>query len=203
VALWKKVLARISCFIESHNSLTNEEKMKISRSQRTIANLLLVQGVWFVCVFGGTTWAWVATTVYFCIYQWQIGRLQVEWPCWVSIWLIGLLVDFTISWLGFMQFGREQDPLWLFLPGWWVALWLSFATLFLHGLEWLRYRPWLAAICGCIAGPLTYYSGAMMAGVTLAITTEKFLLCMAVFWAIMTPLFGAICASYHKEKVSV
>ena len=86
------------------------------------------------------------------------------------------------------------------LPSWMAALWLAFVTLFLHGLQWLRDRPLLAAAAGAVLGPASYYAGAQLHGVKLGMTLTSFFLCYGFLWAIMMPLFGCIARSRSAHE---
>lgn len=168
---------------------------RLTTLQRNIINLVLMQVVWFACVLGGTLWGWAATLVYFAIYQRVIGALQKEWLCIIAIAATGFAVDCAMSYLQLMIFPEKNVLAFIPLPGWMAALWLAFATLFLHGLQWLRYRPWLAAAAGAIIGPATYYAGSLLHGVKLGMVLTSFFLWYGLLWGIMLPLFGSIARS--------
>lgn len=171
----------------------------LSSLQTNIINLVLVQGVWFACVLGGTWWGWAAALVFFAIYQLLVGALQKEWLCIIAIAATGFAVDCTISQLDLMIFPEKNTLTFIPLPGWMAALWLTFATLFLHGLQWLRHRPWLAAAAGAILGPATYYAGSLLHGVKLGMILTSFFLWYGLLWGIMVPLFGSIAQALARR----
>ena len=164
-------------------------------TQRTVANLLLTQLVWFACVLGGDAWA-VAALLHLLIYRQWLGS-DADWPLLGAVAAIGYGVDSSIAALGYMEYnahtfsGLLPAPL-LPAPLWLAALWLSFATLFRHGLQWLQGRLWFAAALGAIAGPLTYYAGIQLGAASAGSSMWVFLLLHAVLWAIMTPLFACL-----------
>ena len=163
----------------------------MTSTARAITNLVLAQAVWFACVLGGNAGS-VSLVLHLGIYQGCIGSLGRDWRILLPIAAIGYAVDSTLAALGFLHYpGPTLAPL-LPAPLWLAALWLSFATLFLHGLQWLQGRLWLAAGLGAVAGAGTYYVGAGLSGATLGITTQAFLLVHALLWAIMTPLFTCL-----------
>ena len=54
-------------------------------------------------------------------------------------------------------------------------------------LRWLRERYLVAALFGLIGGPMSYYAGAKLGGLTF-INMQAALLALAVGWALITPL---------------
>jgi hypothetical protein len=176
-----------------------QQHQGLSQAGKNILNLLLVQAVWFACVMGGTLWGWAAALVFFGLYQRMVGNLQKDWLCIMVIATTGFGVDCTISSLELMIFPENNLLPFLPLPGWMAALWLTFATLFLHGLQWLRHRPLLAAAAGAFLGPASYYAGAQLHGVKLGMILQSFWLCYGLLWAIMMPLFGGIARSLARE----
>lgn len=180
---------------------------RFTPNQKNIINILLMQAVWFACVVGGNLWGWAATLIFFGIYQAIIGSLRKEWLCILAIAFIGLVVDSTLSKLQLMIYPDKSTMNWMpvsitsfisnfmHLPGWMAALWLAFATLFLHGFQWLHHRPLLAAAAGAVLGPANYYAGAQLHGVKLGMILTSFFLCYGILWAIMMPLFINIASN--------
>ena len=179
----------------------------LTPSHKNIINILLMQAVWFACVLGGNLWGWAAALIFFGIYQKMIGSLRKEWLCILIIASIGFGVDCVMSSLQLMIYPDKSQINWLPafvsssipLPGWMAALWLAFATLFLHGFQWLRHRPLLAAVAGAVLGPINYYAGSQLHGVKLGMTLTSFFLCYGILWAIMMPLFNSIARSFTHE----
>ena len=181
---------------------------RFTSNQKNIINILLMQIVWFACVVGGNLWGWAATLIFFAIYQKIIGSLRKEWFCILAIAVTGFGVDCTISNLQLMIYPDTNTMAWIPsfisslipLPGWMAALWLAFATLFLHGFQWLRHRPLLAAAAGAVLGPASYYAGSQLHGVKLGMILSSFILCYGILWAIMMPLFISIASSSIERK---
>lgn len=174
--------------------------MALSAPQRDIISVLLMQAVWFTCVLGGTLWGWASLLVFLGCYLWLFGLSSRDALCIGSIAIIGFAVDCAISFMELMIYPDKNVFSFIPLPGWMAALWIAFATLFQHGLQWLRHRPLLAAAIGSIAGPLTYYAGSLLQGVQLGMMPGSFFLCYGVLWSVMTPLFGSIAAATELKK---
>ncbi|MBK8103652.1 MAG: DUF2878 domain-containing protein [Cellvibrionales bacterium] len=159
--------------------------------RRNIINIFATQVVWFVCVLVGDPGS-IVLLLHLLVYQLWIGPLQKQWPCIALIAAIGFAVDSTISWLGYLVYPAHLLSDWHIAPLWMAALWCSFATLFLYGLQWLQHRLLLAAALGAIVGAGTYYVGAGLSGARSGINIPEFLVCHAALWAIMTPLFALL-----------
>lgn len=162
----------------------------LDATQRTVANLLLTQAVWFACVLGGDAGS-VAAVLHLLAYRRWIGD-DSDWPLLCTVAAIGYGVDSALAALGFMHYAPHTLTGLLPAPLWLAALWLSFATLFRHGLHWLQHRPWLAAALGAVAGPMTYYAGSELGAATAGTSITVFLVLHALLWAIMTPLFACL-----------
>nr|WP_282103650.1 DUF2878 domain-containing protein [Halomonas getboli] len=131
-----------------------------------MANLAGFQLGWLACVLGGSLVGLVvAGGVIAAHLRWQAR--PGEWRWLAGFAALGLVVDGGLALAGGFRFPPETFllgplPLWLWL------LWPLFATLLQHSLAWLWRHPWLAAAGGATSGPLSYYAGAALSGVTLA-----------------------------------
>ena len=72
-----------------------------------------------------------------------------------------------------------------------VAMWMSFATTLNVSLRWLRKRTTLAVVLGAIAGPLAFYAGAELGGVTF-LDQRSGLMALAIGWAVMVPMLSIL-----------
>ncbi len=173
--------------------------MAPSLTQRDFINVLLMQVVWFSCVLGGTLTGCGALAIFLVVYQLKIGKLQQDFPCILAIAVLGYSVDSVIALLDLIIFPDTNALLFLPLPGWMAALWVAFATLFLHGLQWLRGHIFISIVSGAILGPLSYYAGTLLHGVKLGMTLPSFFICYGLLWSIMTPLFVSISEQLSHE----
>lgn len=133
---------------------------------RLVANLVAFEAGWTACVLGGSlVGAMVAGALLAAHLRW-VAR-PGEWRWLAGFALLGLAVDGGLALAG--GFAFTETPLILgLLPVWLWLLWPLFATLLHHSLAWLWSRPRLAVVGGAIGGPLSYYAGAELAGVSLA-----------------------------------
>jgi len=173
--------------------------MKKDTRYLNISNWILVQILWFACVIGGTRWALAVSTCYWISYFHYIGNLQKEWRSIMIIAGIGFGMDMLLSSIGIIEFNHtEIVPLWL------MMLWLGFATLFHHGLEWLISKPFIAAALGAVTGPTTYLIGIHLSKSSLNTSLPLFISLYALLWALYIPWFLLIAdnSKSHSSKFS-
>lgn len=140
--------------------------MAARRWQALLFNALRFEAGWLLCVLGGS---WVAAIAGGGLLTWHLWRCRRpgEWQFIAVFTLLGLVIDGSLRLLGGFDFHSQALVLGL-VPLWLWMLWPLFATLVYHSLSWLWRFPWLAALCGAVSAPLSYYGGALLAGVSLA-----------------------------------
>lgn len=154
--------------------------------QALVLNALRFEAGWLLCVLGGS---WVAAVAGSGLLAWHLWRCSFsgEWRFIAGFALLGLAIDGSLQLLGGFDFNDQTLVLGL-LPLWLWMLWPLFATLVYHSLAWLWRYPLIAALCGAVSGPLSYYGGALLAGVSLA---PWLLPVQALIWA-------ALCAGISR-----
>jgi len=165
-------------------------------SGRLLVDVVCYQLGWFSCVLGAAhhhAWAGVTAAVALTVFhlallesparQWQEIRLVV------AVMVAGLLVDGTLSALGWVRYPQGQ-PAPFVPPVWMLCLWMLFATLLPGALAWLRGRPVLAALLGALGGPLAYLAGERLGAIALGegVAPLVGLAVLAVAWAVVIPL---------------
>ncbi len=140
--------------------------MATRRWQVLLFNALRFEAGWLLCVLAGS---WVAALAGGSLLAWHLWRcaLPGEWRLIAGFAVLGLMIDGGLHLLGGFNFNDQALVLGL-LPLWLWMLWPLFATLIYHSLAWLWRYPLLAALLGAVSGPLSYYGGALLAGVSLA-----------------------------------
>lgn len=159
--------------------------------QALLFNALRFEAGWLLCVLGGS---WVAAVAGGGLIAWHLWRygLPGEGRFIAGFALLGLVIDGSLYLLEGFDFNDQSLALGL-LPLWLWMLWPLFATLAYHSLAWLWRYPLLAAVCGAVSGPLSYYGGALLAGVTFA---PWLLPVHALIWA-------ALCAGISRYYVQL
>ncbi|MBK1702131.1 DUF2878 domain-containing protein [Thiococcus pfennigii] len=163
---------------------------------RIVANLVAFQLGWFACVLGGAhglPWFGVAlAAVIVGSHLWFAAQPAVEAKLLFAVAGIGSLWDGLLVGTGLLAYPSGMLAAWL-PPVWMMALWLLFAMTLNVALRWLRGRWLVAASLGAFGGPLAFYTGAQLGGVTFAEPT----LALAVIgagWLLLTPLFVWLAA---------
>jgi len=155
----------------------------------TFTNFVLFQVAWFACVLGGAhETPWIGPAVVAGVVAYHLSRApnpKAEFSLLALVAGINTTFDSALAATGWLSYPSGQwHP--LLAPYWIVALWVAFATTLNVSLSWLKGRLLLALAFGAVGGPLAYFAGAQMGGVTfhepaLALTA------LAFGWATITP----------------
>jgi len=171
---------------------------------RIVANLIAFQLGWFACVLGGAhglPWLGVAfAAVIVGSHLWLAARPLVEAQLLFAVAGIGSLWDGLLVGMGLLEYPSGMLVAWL-PPIWMMALWLLFATTLNVALRWLRGRWPLAAMLGAVGGPLAFYTGAQLGGVTFA-DPPLALAVIGLGWFLLTPLFVWIAMRLDGQTVA-
>jgi hypothetical protein len=164
---------------------------------RNIANAVLFQLAWLVCVQGNSLWA-VGITALALLLHWRFLVVAArEWQLLLVAPVLGFAIDTLLINAGVLQLSSNG---WL-SPPWLVCTWILFATTLLHSLSYLLPRNLLlSALLGFGGGPLAYYAGTRFGAASLGIvvadspaaSTGIALLILAVCWSLVTPLLVVI-----------
>ncbi|MDT8894806.1 DUF2878 domain-containing protein [Halomonas sp. I1] len=147
---------------------------------RLMANLAGFQLGWFACVLGGSEVGLAVVAVLMAAHLRWLAR-PGEWRWLAGFAVAGLVIDGGLVLAG--GFGFTSSDLRLGpLPLWLWLLWPLFGGVVQHGLAWLWRHPWLAMLCGATGAPLSYYTGARLAGVSLA---PWLLIAEALVWLLL------------------
>jgi Protein of unknown function (DUF2878) len=114
--------------------------------------------------------------------------------------LAGIIVETTMVQSGLAVYAAE-GPVPGFAPAWLVGMWMAFGTMFNVSLNWMKSRLWLAVLFAAIGGPVSYYAGMKMGGMTIAEPLWTSLGLLAVMWAIAFPLL-LVYARRHDAAVA-
>ncbi len=167
-----------------------------------IANLILVQLVWFVVVLDaavGPGWAGPVTVAL----SLEVHRRWLTPGCQIlavaaAAAALGLMADTILAQTGAITYPRWSYPL---SPPFMICLWVNLATALPCSLGWLRQRYVLAALLGAVGGPLAYASGARLGAVSL----PAGLFPVAIEWALCMPLllFAHAAIESHCQSNTV
>lgn len=160
-----------------------------------LGNLIAFQLGWFACVLGGAEgWPWLGTAVALLLIVAHLARAAVpflELALVLSVGLVGAALDSLLVILGLLHY-----PSGMLIEGmashWIVAMWMLFATTLNITLRWLKGRWLLAGLLGTVGGPLAYYAGAGLGGVTFHDQPALSLVALAITWSVAMPLVMAL-----------
>ena len=151
---------------------------------KLLANTVLFQCGWLACVLGGNgPWLWVGVAV-LAIHLLWISTWSKEGQMILAVTLLGTVVDTSLRTFGVFHFSMP-GPL---IPFWLILLWALLATTLRHCLAWSAQPWWRASLLGAVGGPLSYYAGSQLAGVSFGYATTPTLIGLAVLWALLFPL---------------
>lgn len=151
---------------------------------RNLGNALLFQLGWFTAVLGGDSrWLLVVVAILalhlLCAPHWrEEARLLIR------VLLLGTVVDTLLRQGGILAF---KEPA-VLIPLWLMLLWLLLATTLRHCLAWTARPWWRASLLGALAGPMAYYAGAQLAGVTFPLGLWPAMGLIGLLWAALLPL---------------
>lgn len=162
---------------------------------RQLANALLFQLGWFTCVLSGDSlWLLLGMAILLAHFRW-VGRWADEGPMTLGVTLVGIALDSFLSWLGVFQFQQVS----LLVPFWLMLLWALLGTTLRHCLAWSTPPWWLACVLGALGGPLSYYAGGRLAGVTFPYGTGPTLVGLGVLWALLWPLLHVLVRAAPED----
>lgn len=163
-----------------------------------LLNILAFQIGWFACVLGGANGLpWLGTILAAGIVALHLARAArpvVEAALIVLTGVLGGVWDSLLVGIGLVSYPSGTLVAGT-APHWMVALWLIFATTLNVSLRWLRGRGWLAAALGALGGPLAYYAGHKLDGVSFT-DAGAAMAVLAGGWAVLMPLLVALAARF-------
>nr|WP_207280756.1 DUF2878 domain-containing protein [Thiocystis violacea] len=152
--------------------------------------MIAFQLAWFACVLGGAHhWPWLGVIVAVLVVALRLlqsPKPQTEAVMILAVGLIGAAWDSLLVRLGFLSYPSGMLLPWL-APIWIIAMWLAFATTLNVSLGWLKGRWYLASLFGAIGGPLAYYAGNRLGGVSFPDTLVAMTV-LAGGWSFLMPL---------------
>ncbi|MBQ4856217.1 DUF2878 domain-containing protein [Rhodanobacter sp. B2A1Ga4] len=169
------------------------------------SSLVGYQLVWFAAVIGaghGLAWPGIAGMLVYATCQLAVGRqYQADLSLMLTAIVLGLLLDGGLIRAGLASYATPW-PSAAMAPAWILALWVTFALTFTQSLAWLQTRLWWAALLGGIGGPLAYLGASRgWHVVTFAAPAWRGLLCLAVGWAIATPLLAWLARRWSNVAI--
>lgn len=136
---------------------------------RVLVNLVAFQLGWLACVLGGAHGLpWLGVVAVGLVVAYHLSSAAAprrEALLLLTVGLIGALWDGLLVRLGFLEYPSGMILPWL-APVWIIAMWVGFATTLNLSLGWLRGRWYWAMLFGALGGPLAYWAGMKLGGVS-------------------------------------
>jgi hypothetical protein len=159
---------------------------------KNLANAALFQCGWFACVLGGDSGWLLVGLAALAIHLLWISSWAEDGRLILSVTVLGTLLDTTLRTLGVFHF-TEPGPL---IPFWLMLLWALLATTLRHCLAWSTRPRWRAALLGAVGGPMSYYAGSQLAGVSFGYALWPSLFGLALLWAALFVLLARAATKY-------
>lgn len=170
----------------------------MSEKKQLIIDLIIFQGIWFVCVFGGNSWALLATIINIFLHiSWTQTASIKPWLSFIGIGcLIGVIQDSLMIQLGFFSFPTQASP--SIMPIWLGCLWLNYWMTWHWSLNWISLRPILFSLIAGIGGGYAYGVGHFFERIEFPFDTLPTLMIVAMSWTLIT--FSMILIKPAIEK---
>ena len=167
-----------------------------------LANALIFQLGWFVCILGGSLLAAVFTTIVLAIHFFLVSRRVDDLIAVVLAVVLGLVHDLLLIHTGQIQFveSAQLPPLWL------MCLWALLGITLNHSLQWIYYRPLWSSLLGAVFAPLSYLAGVALSSAEWSSPLIEVLPIIAALWLIILPLHRFLSlriSSYVQHKTTI
>jgi len=159
-----------------------------------LINFFAFQVGWFSSVLGAANqMPWLGPLVILAVLAVHLGqarRPDLELGLVIGCGIIGVYFDSVLVALGWVSYpsGLVSN---LLAPYWIVTMWMLFGTTLNLSMRWLRGRHLLAAVLGGVAGPLSYWAGHKLGGMTFVEPTAA-LVALAAGWAVIMPVLVSL-----------
>ncbi len=172
---------------------------------RIAINVAAFYAAWFAAVLAAAKgWPVAAVGASLAVVALHLvlsARKGAEFGLIIASAIAGAGVETLLVQGGFASYA-SSGPFEGFAPLWLVGLWMAFATLVNVSLAWLKSRLWLAIVFAAIGGPLSYYAGAKLGGMTLAEPVWISLTAIGMLWAVVFPALVILARVTDSEPVA-
>lgn len=153
------------------------------RTWQLIGNAVLFQVAWLAIVLLHDISAWLVAFGFLAIHGlWFTKQFRQELVFTSAVMLVGFGIDALWFYGGIMQTPHSSG-----VPVWLPAMWMAFAITLPHSLSWLAKNIWLAAALGFVVGPASYFAGARLSDVEIAVPLWQWWLMLGFCWSLLLP----------------
>lgn len=182
----------------------NTPRLTASQWLPTLFNAVGFNIVWAATVFGaaaGLPWAGPLAFVAFAALQLRIStQRRYDVAAMTVFALAGILIDSAWSLSGALSYAAGWPSPHL-APIWLITLWAGFALTLGHSLAWLRPRPALASVFGLLGGGFSYWMGARIGAVELAVPGLFYGVLVGLCWAVALPALIRLTAAVARPRL--
>lgn len=155
----------------------------IHEAMKILANVVIYQLIWFLCILGGNAGAY-CSMVLLLIHLFFSPVRAADLRMMALLLFTGLLVDGTLHQVRFFTFTETGFP----IPLWLMTIWLGLAITPHHSLSWLKNRLVLSMVFGAFGGPLAYWAGVRLGAATFTYPLLSSLCTLAFIWSVLWPV---------------
>ena len=164
---------------------------------KILANVLLYEAVWTLCVFW-PTWGVLVSVILIVAHLYFSFCRKQDLAMMIALLAAGVVIDGILHVFSFMQFTVTGFP----IPIWLAVIWMGLAMLPHHSLSWMKGRPVLSCLFGAFGGPFAYWAGTRAGAAEFTYHIFPSLFLLAVIWAVLWPLvmwYGAYIFPVHDK----
>lgn len=182
----------------------NARLASASRWVPTAVNVVAFDIVWAATVFGaaaGLAWSGPVAFLAFAALHFRLTtRPRYDLAAMAVFGVAGIIIDSAWSLSGALSYAAGWPSPW-FAPLWMVTLWMAFSLTVGHSLRWLIERPRLTVVFGFFCGAFSYWIGARIGAVELAISSGLYALLVGICWAVAFPVLLRLTAVLARPRL--
>jgi hypothetical protein len=154
----------------------------------TIANVVMFQVGWLVCILFGSLWAGAFTLCALAFHFVLYTQCLKDAVAVLLALAIGLVHDLLLLHTGLIVFVESVylPPLWL------MCLWMLLGLTLNHSLAWVYSRPLWSGLLGAVAAPLSYMAGVTLSSAEWSSPILEVVPIIAALWLVVLPLHRLI-----------
>lgn len=164
-----------------------------------LINFVAFQIGWFAAVLGAANnmpWAGpLVITLVIALHLAIVRQPKAELTLIVICGLIGAVMDsifVAAGWVAYPTGSIIENA----APYWIVAMWMLFATTLNMSLGWLKPRKAIGAVFGLIGGPLAYYTGNKLGGITF-VDFSAAMIALGIGWGVAVPILLILAERFN------
>lgn len=155
-----------------------------------IVRLIIFQILWYVFIKFGSldkSYLFPIIAIFFTAADNRLFNIELDLKKYTMftffLILSGIIIDSTLLNLNFINFSNYEKS---YSPIYMWSIWIIFIPYYQIAFNKFKGKNLLAAICGLLFAPFSYYSGSKLGNLEILETTN--LIAIGVLWAIFFPI---------------